>query len=331
MELLAVVLVFATVFCLIWALAGNRSQTKATPAERMKEYLNIATANLTNLKSEEGTKEKVNLIQAPPNQLQLLFAKYGKQMEAKGYTKQIELELAKADLPLKGYEFIFLVLGTTAGAVIGVFMFNQNLVSLIAAGLIGFAAPVIFLRLKKQQKVTKFNGQIGDALVLISNSLKAGYGFLQAMDMVAREMNPPIQSEFARVIQEINLGITTEEALIHLTERVESQDLDLIVTAMLIQRQTGGNLSEILDNISHTIRERLRIKGEIKSLTAQGRLSGLIIGGLPVAIGLFLLVINPKYIMQLFTDPRGKFMIIYAIVAETIAILIIKKIIAIKI
>ncbi len=329
MELLTIILVFATVFCLIWGLAGN-TQRKATPAERMQEYLHIATANLGLEKLNLPTKEKHSQAETN-NQLRQLFAKYGKQMEARGYTQQIELELQKADLPLKGYEFIFLILATTAGAVIAVFMFNQNPISLISAGFMGFIAPVIFLKIKKQQKVTRFNGQIGDALILISNSLKAGYGFMQAMDMVAREMNPPIQMEFARVIQEINLGITTEEALLRLTERVESQDLDLVVTAMLIQRQTGGNLSEILDNISHTIRERIRIKGEIKSLTAQGRLSGFIIGGLPVAIGLFLLVINPKYIMQLFTDPRGKFLIIYAVVAEVIAILIIKKIIAIKI
>ena len=204
-------------------------------------------------------------------QFREVFEKYGKKMEERGYTKRLELELQKGDIPLRGYEFIFLIIATTVGSVLLLSVVNHNPISMVVAGIIGFLGPLLFLRIKQQRKVTRFNAQIGDALILISNSLKAGYGFMQAMDMVAKEMSPPIQTEFARTMQEINLGTTTEEALLHLPERVNSADLDLVITAMLIQRQIGGNLSEILDNISQTIRERLRIKGEIKALTAQGR------------------------------------------------------------
>ena len=322
-------LTFAAVFLIVYSLTGSLFKPQVDVKKRMSTYIETVTASLN--------QEKIVIAKQAPNQSETskrfreVFEKYGKKMEERGYTKRLELELQKGDIPLRGYEFIFLIIATTVGSVLLLSVVNHNPISMIVAGIIGFLGPLLFLRIKQQRKVTRFNAQIGNALILISNSLKAGYGFMQAMDMVAKEMSPPIQTEFARTMQEINLGTTTEEALLHLPERVNSADLDLVITAMLIQRQIGGNLSEILDNISQTIRERLRIKGEIKALTAQGKLSGLIIGGLPVGIGLFLLLVNPKYVTQLFTDVRGQFLVGYAVVAELIAILIIRKIINIKI
>lgn len=330
MDLLVVLLVFMTVFLIVVAFSGFGGK-KVDVNKRMNSYINIVTADVNTTNVSDETSKKGAGPSETTKQLRVVFEKYGKKFEEKGYTKQIELELQKGDLPLRGYEFLFIIAFSTIGAVWLLFILNPNLISMVVAGMLGFFTPLIFLRVKQQSKVNRFNGQIGDALVLISNSLKAGYGFLQAMEMVAKEMAPPIQTEFGRVLQEINLGVTTEEGLYRLTSRVNSQDLDLIVTAMLIQRQSGGNLSEILDNIAHTIRERIRIKGEVKALTAQGRLSGFIIGSMPVAIGLFLLLVNPKYVTQLFSDPRGQFMVGYAVVAEVIAVLIISKIIDIKV
>lgn len=329
--ILAIILIFITVFLVIYSLLGSFFNREVDVKTRMNTYINAVTADLNakdnkvniSLKAKDGSDKN--------NQLRELFEKYGKQFENRSYIKKIEFELQKADLPLRGYEFLFMVAGMCVGSVFLFFIINRHIVSMVVAGILGLIGPIFFVKIKQQRKLQKFNSQIGDALVLISNSLKAGYGFMQAIDMVAKEMTPPIQTEFGRVIQDINLGTTTEDALVLLTERVKSPDLDLVITAMLIQRQIGGNLAEILDNISNTIRERIRIHGEVKTLTAQGRLSGFIIGSLPVALGLLLLLINPKYITELFTDPRGQLMIIYAVVAEVIAILIIKKIIAIKV
>ncbi len=328
--ILAVILVFVSVFLFALAIFGGSSKPKVDTNQRMNRYINAVTADVR-LELEKKGESKNKGYNKANNFFRSFLEKYGKTIEKKGYTKQIEFELQKGDIPLRGYEFLFLIGGTTGAAIFLTFIFNPNMISMSVAGLLGFMGPIIFMRIKQAKKVQLFNNQIGDALVLISNSLKAGYGFMQSLEMVSRDMRPPIQTEFGRVLQEINLGITTEEALTRLTVRVCSKDLDLVVTAMLIQRQIGGNLSEILDNISHTIRERIRIKGEIKSLTAQGRLSGLIIGAMPLAISAFLLITNPQYVTQLVTDPRGKFLIIYAVVAEVIAILLIRKIVSIKI
>lgn len=329
MLLLGLILIFLAVFMLVITLSEYFFRPKTDVKKRMDLYIKSVTTDLS------AGFIKSNQPELPESQTRKpfhdLIEKYGKKIEAVRFTKQIEIELQKGDIPLRGYEFIFLTVALILGFVFLVFVWNSNPISMSVAGLLGLISPLIYLRLKQQQKMFKFNNQIGDALVMVSNSLKAGYGFLQAIDMVAKEMAPPIRTEFARVIQEINLGMTTEDALIHLAERVPSPDLDLVITAMLIQRQIGGNLSEILDNISQTIRERIKIKGEVKALTAQGRLSGLIIGILPVGIGAFLLLVNPNYIMQLFTDPRGQFLLGYAAVAELIAVLIIRKIITIKV
>jgi tight adherence protein B len=330
MLLIIIFLIFSAALLLALSFAGDLFKPKIDVPKRMERYIRSLTATTgAAYLWEAGRPEMAE--DEPVNKFRKMVDKYGKKIEAKGYTKRIELELLKGDIPLRGYEFIFIVLGIMLGFVLLIFLWNRNIVSMFVAGLFGLMGPILYLRLKQLKKVTKFNNQLGDALVMISNSLKAGYGFMQAIDLVAKEMAPPIQIEFARVIQEINLGITTEDALIHLSERVPSPDLDLVITAMLIQRQIGGNLSETLDNISQTIRDRIKIKCEVKALTAQGRLSGLIIGMMPVGIVSFLLLINPKYMMQLFTDPRGQFMLGYAVVAELIAVLIIRKIINIKV
>ncbi len=326
---IAIFLVFLAVFLLV--VSGlNKWKPKVKINNRLERYISALTADITidNIikpKCKESAGGELN------QAIKKIIDQCGKKIEVKGYTKRIEIELRKGDIPLRGYEFIFINTGIAIGLVGIIFLWNHNPVSMFTAALLGITGPIIRLRFRQQKKAAKFNSQIGDALVMVSNSLKAGYGFLQAIDMVAKEMAPPIQSEFARAIQEINLGITVEEALIRLTQRVSSPDLDLVITAMLIQRQIGGNLSEILDNISQTIRERIRIKSEVKALTAQGRLSGLIIGILPIGIGSFLLLVNPQYMMQLFTDPRGQFMLWYAVVAELVAVLIIRKIINIKV
>lgn len=322
--MLAAISCFITVFLLILAITGQFPGGERKVRERMERYFDYVSTD----------EDKPTLAEdefSGPNPAREMLKGFGKLVEKRAWVHWLDLQLEKAEVPLKGYEFFFIELTIAAGFSLICLMVKPHPVSVVMSALIGAGLPILWLRKKQQKRLLQFNNQISDALVLISNSLKAGYGFLQAMEMVARESTPPIKTEFARVLKEINLGMTTEEALGKMVERVPSPDWDLVVTAMLIQRQIGGNLSEILDNITSTIRERIRIKQEVKTLTAQGKLSGMIIGLLPVALAFFLLLINPDYVLKLVKDPRGLFMLGYAAVAEVLAILAIKKIIRVDI
>jgi tight adherence protein B len=152
-----------------------------------------------------------------------------------------------------------------------------------------------------KKRVKKFNDQLGDTISMMANALRSGSSFLQTLDIVSRESPNPTSNEFRRIVQEVSLGLTTEGALQNLLKRVPSDDLDLLVTAVGIQMESGGNLAQILDTIGHTIRERVRIKGEIDVLTAQGRISAYVITGLPISLAVFITIINPAYMSPIFT------------------------------
>jgi len=243
---------------------------------------------------------------------------------------RVEKELSCADLPLRAEEFMaFAVIGL-GFVLLSMLIFTGSLLMVICAMVVMIPAPYLFIRRARQKRLQLFNSQISDALVIIANSLRSGFSFLQAMDLVRREMPDPIAKEFGRTFQEINLGTTTEQALVNMAGRMGSDDLDMVVTAVLIQRQVGGNLAEVLDKIAHTIKERIRIKGEIKTLTAQGRISGIVIGLLPVALCMFLFVVNPEYISLLFNNQAGLIMVGAALIAQTMGFLVIRRIVDIK-
>ncbi len=260
-----------------------------------------------------------------------ILTAFGKVFEGQRYISGLELDLARADVTLRGSEFMALsVILVVIGACYGWVVFHNVLVAAVL-GLVGGFLPNLYVKYRQKARLLKFDSQIADALIIMSNSLRAGYSFLQAMDMVSREMSPPISSEFAAAMKEMSLGSPTESALMSMVDRVGSEDLELVVTAVLIQRQIGGNLAEVLDNIAETIRERVKLRQEIKTLTAQGRLSGLIIGVLPVVLAIFLFAVNPEYIRILFTHPIGKLMIGIALAGEVIGILVIRRIVAIEV
>lgn len=218
----------------------------------------------------------------------------------------IQRELARADLKLTVAEFIGLKLGAALlGVVFGFILGRANFLAQIGAAIIAAILfsflPNLYVNIRAAQRIKAFNNQLGDIITMMANALRGGYSFLQTLDMVAREAPPPAATEFRRVVQEVGLGRSTEEALQNLLRRMPSDDLDLLITAVTIQMEVGGNLAQILDTIGHTIRERVRIKGEISTLTAQGRISSWIITGLPIGLAMFITVVNPDYMAPLFT------------------------------
>ncbi|HBX23169.1 MAG TPA: secretion system protein [Desulfotomaculum sp.] len=259
-----------------------------------------------------------------------LYRGLKKILSATPLKRRVEKELTRADLPLRGEEFMaFTVIGL-GGVLLSVLIFTGSLLTVLSAMVVMLPAPYVFISRARQKRLQLFNSQISDALVIIANSLRSGFSFLQAMDLVRREMPDPIAKEFGRAFQEINLGTPTEQALTNMAERVDSDDLDMVITAVLIQRQVGGNLAEVLDKIAHTIKERIRIKGEIKTLTAQGRISGIVIGLMPVALCLFLYVSNPEYISLLFNNQVGLIMVGAALIAQGVGFFAIRRIVDIK-
>ena len=223
-------------------------------------------------------------------------------LEGRKVAVDLSTHLARADLKLTVGEFLALQLIAAIGVGIGgYFLFNTIVLALLAA-VIGWFAPRWFMSSRQGARLKSFNNQLGDALNLMVNGLRSGYSVLQAMEAIARELPKPISVEFARVVQEVQLGVSVEQALANMLRRINSDDLDLVVTAINVQREVGGNLAEILDVISFTIRERVRIKGEINTLTAQGKYSGYVISFLPIALSLVLFCINKQYISRLFTS-----------------------------
>jgi len=212
----------------------------------------------------------------------------------------IARELARADLKFKVSEYYALVFIATLGGGLIAFILQSHPVSFLIGAIAGFFAPRFYVKRQQAIRVRKFDDQLGDMLNLMTNGLRAGYSTMQAMEAVSRELPPPISDEFRRVVQEIQIGIAMEQALENVLRRIPSEDLDFVVTAINVQREVGGNLSEILDTISFTIRERVRIKGEIRVMTANVRASGGILSMIPLALGLALWFISPDYIGTFF-------------------------------
>ena len=230
-----------------------------------------------------------------------------KALAGKGFAGKTARDLAQANLKFTVAEFMGLrVIAAVVGGVIGyiVEVIRQLGAPLLLIGIgavIGLFVPTIYVRQAKGRRLRSFNNQLGDTITLLANSLRSGYSLLQSMEMVSRESPPPVSEEFRRVVQEVGLGLSTQDALANLFRRVPSDDLDLMITAVNIQHEVGGNLAQILDTIGHTIRERVRIKGEIRVLVAQQRISGYVVAALPVLLGVVLAFITPSFMAPMFS------------------------------
>src|SRR5258708_7332695 len=244
----------------------------------------------------------------------------------RGRQNQLQTELQRADLQMRAAEFVLIQVGSALLlGLIAVVRFGNPLVGI--AGLAGgYFLPPIYLRRRKAKRRPAFDKVLGDTISLLSNSVKAGYSIQQGMTSIAENGRPPLAQEIGRVVRETRLGIDLETALAHANERLASKDFDLLVTALMIHRAVGGNLAEVLDQISETIRERVKVAAEVRVLTAQARASGYIITGLPFGVGLILSLISPSFERPLFTTPLGWVLIVVGLIMISIGYAIIRKI-----
>ena len=241
-----------------------------------------------------------------------------------------EMKVQQANLPITGSEYMMLVGGSAALLFIWAWILTGVFEGLLAA-FAWFIFTAIYVQFKAARRLKAFTNQLGDAIAMLSNAIKSGFTFQQAMGVVAEELKGPISEEFTRAINEIQLGITLEEALEGICKRVKDDDFEMVAMSVVIQRQVGGNLSQILDTVGETIRDRIKLKGEIKSLTAEGVISGWTIAVLPIVTGVFCEIINPGYFDSLVQVEFGQYIFAACLISELIGIIIIKYIINVKI
>ena len=242
-----------------------------------------------------------------------------------------ELKAQQANLPVTGQEYMMLVGGSAVFffVLLAIATLQLSEPLLFAVGWVVFAS--LYVQFKAKRRMKQFTNQLGDAIAMMSNAIKSGFTFQQAMDIVAKEIKGPISEEFVRALNEIQLGVTLEEALEGICQRVKDDDFEMVAMSVVIQRQVGGNLSQILDTVGETIRDRIKLRGEIKSLTAEGVISGWTIALLPVIVGLFCNAMNPDYFKGMLDTDFGKYLGIACLVSEIIGGLVIRWIINVKI
>ncbi|MCP4425560.1 MAG: secretion system protein F [Chloroflexi bacterium] len=262
--------------------------SRATVDERLEQFVGNATA-IEVTEEVEGDESHFDMAD-----------RMDKALSGQTFFAPIKERIAKSDVKLRVSEYMaFIIISALVVAGLGYYFFDGWPMAALGF-LLGLRVPRMYINFAANRRMNDFNNQLGDTLNLWVNALRSGYSVLQAMESIATEMPPPVSREFERVVQEVRLGLGLEQTLANMYRRVPSEDLDLVITAVNIQREVGGNLAEVLDNISFTIRERVRIKGEIKTLTAQGRISGWIISLLPVGLGGVLYLMNKEYVSELW-------------------------------
>ncbi len=245
--------------------------------------------------------------------------------------KNLATLLERANVSMSPGVFVF-ILFVAAGVafLVGLTMSGAPLAGALLA-LLGFVLPFMFLRLKKSNRAKKFQRQLPEALDMLGRSLRAGHAFMTGMQLIGDEFPDPIGPEFRRTIDEINFGVSAQEALESLARRVDSKDLNFFITSVLVQRETGGDLAEIIENIARLIRKRFELFGRIKALAAEGKLSAIVLIALPFFIVIAISVLNPNYLVPLYTDPMGQVMSVFAIIMIILGIGVITKMIKIKV
>jgi tight adherence protein B len=318
------VLAFLTVAalgCVIFGLERAFRPDTSQVDKRLRRYASRAFV-ITEQEQKQAASTQV---------AQVLAQRLEASVSGRSFAAALQTDIARANLKLTVGEFLILqcLAAITVGA-LAWFISGTPIVGMAFGGL-GWSLPKFWLGRRRAGRLKALNGQLADTITLMSNSLRSGLSLVQSMEMISREAEPPIAEEFQRVVREIGLGVGPQEALQHLVRRVASEDLDLVVTAILVQFEVGGNLSKVLDSIATTIRERVKLKGEIKTLSAQGRMSGYMLSGLPVGVGGILMLIAPTYIGKLFTPGPWLVMPVCGVLGIVFGMLIIGKLVDIEV
>jgi len=243
----------------------------------------------------------------------------------------LKVYLSQADVNISPTKFLLICGGCFLAGFAAIVVSPVPVLLAPIGGFMVMGLPLFWLSFTRKRRLSKFGRQMPEALELLGRSLRAGHSLANGFGLVGSEMADPLAKEFQRVFEEQNFGIPLEEALEDLSGRVPNMDLRFFATAVILQRSTGGDLAEILDKIGHLVRERLQILGQVQALTGEGRLSGIVLLAMPPALFLFMLKLNPEYVLQLFKDPLGHYMLGIAVVTQVLGALVIKKIITIKV
>jgi tight adherence protein B len=312
---------FIGILLFFWGISSVMSGGGASIEDRMARYAGGQTQadEKKKEKKKQGRKDVVDP-----------FATLSGDASDKKFSTKVQRDLARANLKLKVSEYYYIRIGSALGLglLLGIL---RDPVSGVVGLFLGYMLPRFYVGRRIGGRLGSFNKQLADTITLLSNSLRAGSSFLQSIELVSRETPAPMGEEMGRVVREVNLGLGMEEALANLVRRIKSDDLDLMVTAIGVQQQVGGNLAEILDTIAFTIRERVRIKGDINTLTAQGRMSGYLVAFLPIGIAVVLNMINPAFMAPLFSQLIGQILLGVGLVMMTIGFFAIQKIVSIKV
>ncbi len=317
--LLAVLAVAAVVVLLFGLHATLRGDTRKID-ERIRRYAGRRT-----LSDDEQR------LAASAQVTKLLSDRLEASISGRSFASRLQTELARANLKLTVAEFLIFQgsVAMTAGAL--AYALTHTPGAALAFAIAGWYGPRLWVDRRQSARLKAFNEQLPEAITLLSNSLRSGMSIIQAMEMIARESEPPISEEFQRVLREIGLGVGPQDALVHLVRRMDSEDLDLTVTAILVQFDVGGNLSKVLDSIVHTIRERVKLQGEIRTMSAQGRTAGFILSGLPIGVAGMLLLIAPAYLGLLFTPGPWMVLPFVAVIGIGLGTFVIQRMVAIEV
>lgn len=288
--------------------------------KRIKHYLELQNR-------KKLSRKKFNFLV----QLQLYKQTVREKVLTKKENEKLEHTLNRAGIPLKPEEYILFQWIAIALCGGGLYLVSGKLFFLLVGCFLGYLLPKWWVRKQAKERIKKFNDGLQDMITTIIGSLRAGFSFSQALKTVADEADSPIKEEIETLVRDMQYGSHMEEALHQLKERMPSEDLDLMIQAILIQRQIGGNLATVLETIVQTIRDRNKIQRQVQTLTAQGRLSGTVIGLLPIVLGMLLYLIQPTYIGTLFHHPVGIIMMIGGTVSGTIGFILIRKLTTIEV
>ena len=311
------------IFALMAAAIRKRIQERETVLERMERFAGRIAGRHNVIQKQEEKDLSDSLKEA--------LQKGARLIQKVHRSSSLDLKMLQAGLPILGSEFLIIELVAAIIAFVFAGLLTMQLPVAILAFLFMPLVGWMLIQMKIRKRRKDFVNQLGDMLSMVASALRAGFSFVQAVEIVSKEMAAPMSVEISKLIREINVGVPMETALEDINRRVECPEFELITTAVLIQRQVGGNLAQILDNISDTINERIRMKREVLALTAQGRMSAVVLALLPIALAAFLFSMHHDYFDPLLESPMGKIAIGIALLMELLGYLVIKRIVDIDV